>query len=413
MRMSYVLVPIAATVALVGGALEWQMAKGQPSSAPVTPITASDRLAYEQNTIQIARQDGVGVVYVSVRTAARNLGSQLPQGLQEFAPFFFGPGSQQMVQPPQQGTGSGFVIDNSGHILTNYHVVNGADQITVRFYGDPKNYTAHLEGSAPALDLALLKVSAPQADLHPLPLANSDMVQVGEKAIAIGNPFGLESTVTEGIVSAVRQNPGAVQDLVPRIIQTDAAINPGNSGGPLLNSAGQVIGINTAILSPSGAFGQAQFAGVGFAIPINLAKQYLPQMEAGKQIKSSEILASRPHLGIEVSPLQAYPSNLLSQNKLPSSGLMIEKLDKGSPAEKVGLKAASKSVYLQDPSGQAIQLGLNGDVIVEANGVQINDVNDLRGVLDQTKSGQAVSLKIWNHGQERTVQVVPAVSSPG
>ncbi|MCX7740522.1 MAG: trypsin-like peptidase domain-containing protein [Meiothermus sp.] len=337
------------------------------------------------------------MVYISVRS---NPAASLPDNLQPFAPF---------LQPqPQQGTGSGFVLDKEGHILTNYHVVQGASQISVRFKDSPKSYSAKVLGTAPALDLAVIQVQAPANLLRPLTLGDSDQVLVGEKVIAIGNPFGLDYSVSTGIVSAVRRNPGAVDALVPTLIQTDAAINPGNSGGPLLNSKGEVIGINTAILSPSGQFGNPQNAGVGFAIPINLAKQYLRPLEQGKNFSDKEILASRPRLGVSVVPLAAYSPQTLKANNLPEAGLMIQSVEKGSPAEKAGLRAPTRFLQVQSPDGTVQQVGLNGDVILEANGNPIQDVNDLRGVLEAA-NGQPVTLKVWREGKTLNVSVTPQI----
>jgi S1-C subfamily serine protease len=247
-------------------------------------------------------------------------------------------------------------------------------------------------------------------------LADSDQVRVGQKAIAMGNPFGLEFTVTEGIVSAIRRNPNDGSGdgkgaFVPTVIQTDAAINPGNSGGPLLNSRGEVIGINTFIYSTTGAFGSAQSAGIGFAIPINLAKQYLADLKAGKDITAEEILRSRPRLGVTLSLLSMseYPENIRRQNRLPDTGLMIQQVERGSPAERAGLRAATRTVQLQLRTGQVIELGVNGDILLEADGNPINNINDLRAVLLSKKPGEAVNLKVWRDGQTRDVRVVPQV----
>ncbi|RIH89694.1 S1C family serine protease [Calidithermus roseus] len=387
---------LLAVAVLSGSALWFAFSHGQSSTAPSpVPSSLQGLLSDERNTVEIAQTASEGVVYISVRS---NPAASLPDNLQPFAPF---------LQPqPQQGTGSGFVLDKQGHILTNYHVVQGASQITVRFKDSPKSYTAKVLGTAQPLDLAVIQVQAPAELLKPLALGDSDQVRVGEKTIAIGNPFGLDYSVSTGIVSAVRRNPGAVDALVPTLIQTDAAINPGNSGGPLLNSRAQVIGINTAIISPSGQFGNAQNAGVGFAIPINLAKQYLKQLEQGKNISDKEILASRPRLGVSVVPLAAYNPQTLKANNLPEDGLMVQSVEKGSPAEKAGLKAPTKFLQVQAPDGTVQQLGLNGDVIQEVNGTPIQDINDLRGVLEGA-AGQPVTLKIWREGQSLTVTATP------
>ncbi len=385
---------------MAGGVLWWGVSQSQapkPVSSEVQGL-----LDYERNTVEIVDKYGDGVVYVAVTTAPRAV--QLPPGFEPFAPFF------QM--PPQQGTGSGFVIDKEGHVLTNYHVVEGAAQITVKFHNDPKEYRAKVVGVAPPLDVALLKVEAPKAKLLPLVLGDSDRIKVGQKAIAMGNPFGLEFTVTQGIVSAIRENPGAVGDesgLVPQVIQTDAAINPGNSGGPLLNSRGEVIGINTAIFTPTGQFGAAQFAGVGFALPINLVKQVLPELKAGKTLSAQDLIRNRPRLGVSLLPLSAYPDRLRQQNSLPEAGLMVMEVEPNSPAARAGLKAASRYAYIQLPTGEALQVGLDGDVLLEADGLPLFSIVQLRQVLYAKKPGEAVMLKVWRQGRTFSVRIVPQV----
>ena len=361
-------------------------------------------LENERNTIEVVKRAGPGVVYVAVRTKAKVVRPKLPPGFEDFAPFF-----EPFVVPPREGTGSGFVIDKEGHILTNYHVVKGADEIEIRFQGDPKPYPARVVGAVPPMDIALLKVKAPKERLHPIPLGDSDQVVVGQKAIAIGNPFGLDFTVTEGIVSAVRKNPGVESSLIPYLIQTDAAINPGNSGGPLLDSHGRVIGINAAILSPSVQAGAPQFAGIGFAIPINLVKDYLDEMKAGKTLSADEIIKSRPRLGVTVLPVEAYPEAIRRRFKLPDHGLVIQEVEKGSPAEKAGLRGAKDHIYVYTPSGDVLDFGVGGDVIVEADGVPIENINDLRAVLFGKRPGDTVTLKVIRDGKERTVVVRLAV----
>ena len=399
---------------VVGGGVLWfNLSKSQsplPASselqaqAQVQPFDQNRAfLENERNTVEVVQRTGDGVVFVAVRATPRLSGD-----FGFFAPF---------LQPrPQEGSGSGFVIDQDGLILTNYHVNEGADQITVRFHNDPRSYPARVVGRAEPLDIALIRVQAPRERLKPMRLADSDQVRVGQKAIAMGNPFGLEFTVTEGIVSAIRRNPNDGSGsgkgaFVPTVIQTDAAINPGNSGGPLLNSRGEVIGINTFIYSSVGAFGAAQSAGIGFAIPINLAKQYLNDLKAGKDITAEEIVRSRPRLGVTLSLLSMaeYPENIRRQNRLPDTGLMIQQVEPGSPAERAGLRPATRSVQLQLRTGQMIELGVNGDILLEADGNPINNINDLRAVLLSKKQGEAVNLKVWREGQTREVRVVPQV----
>ncbi|MCS7059282.1 MAG: trypsin-like peptidase domain-containing protein [Meiothermus sp.] len=396
---------------VVGGGVAWFNLSKSQNPSPEAAVQAQAQpfeqsrafLENERNTIEVVQRSGDGVVFVAVRSTP-----QVSRDLGFFAPF---------LQPqPQEGSGSGFVLDQDGLILTNYHVIEGADQITVRFHNDPKSYPARVVGTAEPLDLALIRVQAPRDRLKPMRLGDSDQVRVGQKAIAMGNPFGLEFTVTEGIVSAIRRNPNDGSGsgkgaFVPTVIQTDAAINPGNSGGPLLNSRGEVIGINTFIYSSTGALGTAQSAGIGFAIPINLAKQYLADLKAGKNITAEEIVRSRPRLGVTLSLLSMaeYPENIRRQNRLPDTGLMIQQVERGSPAERAGLRPATRTVQLQLRTGQVIELGLNGDIILEADGNPIVNINDLRAVLLSKKQGEAVTLKVWREGQTREVRVVPQV----
>ena len=402
MSMRKSLIGFAGIVLVAAVALTWNL-PGARATGEVKPFNQPEAyLQNERNTIGIVETYGDGVVFVSVATAPKVVRPNLPPGFEDFAPFF-----APYVQPPRQGTGSGFVLDKEGYILTNYHVVEGADEITVKFHEDPKAYPAKLVGSAPPLDLALLKVDVPDKGmLHPIPLGDSDRLKVGQKAIAIGNPFGLEFTVTEGIISAIRTNPGAESSLIPRLIQTDAAINPGNSGGPLLDSRGEVIGINAAIINPNGV---PQFAGIGFAIPINLAKKYLPEMRAGKKVTAEEIVKNNPRLGVTVMPVQYYPEQVRQRYDLPDHGLVVQSVDKNSPAAEAGLKGAKDYIYLQLPNGKTLELGVGGDVIVEANGRPIYDITDLRAVLYGLKPGEKVKLKLVRDGKERVVELVPRV----
>ncbi len=396
-------------ISIAQGSLDSSPKTIQPTSPVLgVPLQQAGYLQDEANTIAIVRAYGDSVVYVTSKTNAKVVQNPTPQGVPpQFAPFFgFGP--QQI--PSQEDIGSGFVISTKGYVVTNYHVVRGANEITVKFQNDPTNYKARVLGAVEPLDLALLKVDVPAGKLRPIPLGDSSQILVGEKVLAIGNPFGLESTVTQGIVSAVRLNTGAESALIPRVIQTDAAINPGNSGGPLINSHGQVIGVNSSIFSPSGSLGRqaAQFAGVGFAIPINLVKTYLTQMEAGKKVTTQEILTRPPYLGVAVSELTAYPKAIRARFHLPDYGLMVEHVYKGSLAAKAGLRAAtaSKSVYLQDSRGNVTTLGVNGDILLEANGVKLTTVNDLRTALFSAKKSQKIILKVKRDGRIRKVTIV-------
>ena len=387
-------------LAVSSGSALWLGLSHSQAQDPTAPSSLLQALQPdERNTVEVVQQASPGVVYVSVHS--KTVDTALPGDL---PPFGFG------QSQPADGTGSGFVLDSQGRVLTNNHVVQGADQITVRFKGDPKAYPATVLGKAPALDLAVIQVQAPAGLFRPLRLGDSGQVLTGEKAVAIGNPFGLESSVSTGIVSAVRQNPGALEGLVPTVIQTDAAINPGNSGGPLLNSRGEVIGINTAIYSTTGGFGgQAQSAGVGFAIPINLAKQYLGRLEQGQSLSDRQVLATRPRIGVAVLPLTAYSPQSRSANRLPEGGLMVQGVEKGSPAERAGLKAPTRFTQVQTPDGSTQQIGLDGDVLLEANGVALGDINDLRGVLEGLKPGQAAVFKVLRGGRVLALQIAPQI----
>lgn len=393
---------VLALVALSGGMLWWALdrADGQGSAPPPPPSSGNLQglLPDEANTVEIAARYGPGVVLVQSFLPGQTLPPNVPP---QFAPFF-----APFLQPPQVGTGSGFFVDLKGYILTNYHVVQGAERIQVRLQGDPRAYPAWVVGSVPSLDLALLKTDAKPPVV--LPLGDSDRVLVGQKAIAIGNPFGLEFTVTTGVISAIRQNPGAVDPLVPKLLQTDAPINPGNSGGPLLDSRGEVIGVNTAILSPTGQVGAPQYSGVGFAIPINLVKEWLPAMKTGRQVTEGEVLARRPRLGVEVLPLSALPPTLRAQYRFPDQGLLVQKVAPGSPAALAGLKGASRFVTLADPaSGQGLRVGVDGDVILEANGNSLDQPWDLQNLLANLGPGETVVLKVWRQGRILQVRVMP------
>lgn len=399
---------------IAGGVLWWGMTRSQ-TPAPTTPAPQAQvtplnevqgYLQNEQNTIQVVQNSGDGVVYVATRAAPQVNIQDVPEFLR---PFF--------VQPqPQSGVGSGFVLDREGNILTNYHVIEGASEITIKFHNDPKEYKAKVIGTAPALDIALVKVEAPATLLKPMKLGDSDALKVGQKAIAMGNPFGLEFTVTEGIVSAIRKNPGAVgsgDGFVPNVIQTDAAINPGNSGGPLLNSRGEVIGINTAIYTNSGLIGgQPQSAGVGFAIPINIAKQYLPDLKAGKTLDANALIASRPRLGVTVFPVAGLPDNLRRRYNLPETGLIVGSVEPGGPAAKAGLRGSQRTIILQTPDGRGEEIGIDGDVLLEADGRPLSDINDLRAVLGSKKAGETITLKVWRSGRTLEVKVAPQIIAP-
>jgi len=289
------------------------------------------------------------------------------------------------MQPiPTEGQGSGVIIDRKGYILTNNHVVENAQEIIVTMSGDIK-MSATLVGRDPASDLAVIKIPSEGIDVI-APLGDSDGVKVGQKAIAIGNPFGFGHTLTTGIVSALNRsiiNSDNVQ--IDNLIQTDAAINPGNSGGPLLNSSGEVIGINTVIYTHSGGY-----EGIGFAIPINRAKEV-----AAELITSGRV--ARPWLGItqiSVSALSGYLDFGVN------NGLLIVQVISGSPADRAGLKGGNRSIIIG-----RYRLPIGGDIITAIDDDPISAETDIDRVLNKKKVGDTVNLKIYRNGRLMEISV--------
>ena len=289
------------------------------------------------------------------------------------------------------GTGTGIILDMEGRILTNYHVVEGADSIEVRFE-DGSTASADLIGSDPANDLALIDAAVSGKDLTTSDLGDSDALRVGDPVLAIGNPFNLEATLTQGIVSAIDRtySSGANTRPIREMIQTDAAVNPGNSGGPLLNCRGEVIGINSLLENPSGANVNV---GVAFAVAINTAKQSLSQMEAGETVSHSWLGVA----GVDVTPALAEELGLDAE-----SGVYLTLVSANSPADEAGLQGAFASQN-QAAGSETVRAG--GDVILAADGESVTSVDELAGYLDDNKQpGDSVELTILRDGQEVTVQ---------
>lgn len=354
-------------------------------AATVTPFNEkSAKLENERNTIDIVRRYGKGVVYVSTLSQNKSLYGGNSDGFGGFFGFDQAPSYQN-----SRGTGSGFVINTAGDILTNYHVVDSATTITVRFGEGQKEYSAKVIGSAPDYDLALIRVKDLPKDVLPMELGDSDSLEVGQKAVAMGAPFDLEFTVTEGIVSALaRKIPTGVKQISQKAIQTDASINPGNSGGPLLNSQGQVIGINTQILSPAGQMGSgAQSAGVGFAIPINVAKKILPRLQKGEEV-------STPTLGVSLLDLSRISASVRKELQLPDSGMLVQGIVAGSPADKGGIQLGSEVRRFSDGN-----LILNSDVIVGIENKTVNSIEDLQDMLIGKSYGDTVTVKVKRNNQ--------------
>jgi S1-C subfamily serine protease len=286
---------------------------------------------------------------------------------------------------PQEGTGSGFVVKPDGLILTNNHVVSGTQQLTVTLAGDKKQYKARVLGTDPRNDLALVKI---QAD-HQLPflkLGDSDSLQVGQKVLAIGNPFGFGGTLTTGIVSSLGrtlqpQEGHRLEDM----IQTDAAINPGNSGGPLLDSHGSVIGINTAIYGPQGNIG------IGFALPINRAKAMLDEFQAKGRV-------TRPYLGIQTIYISGDAADDLG---LPNEGgLLIQQVEAGSPASEVGLRGPTRRAI-----AGVYQIGIGGDFIIAVDGNPVESKDALQRALNRKRVGDTLDLTVYRNGRTQRVRV--------
>lgn len=286
---------------------------------------------------------------------------------------------------PQQGQGSGFILDKAGHVLTNFHVIAGANKgIEVKLY-NKHTYKAEIVGTDKTHDLALLKIDAP--DLVPATLASSSDLVVGQKVYAIGNPFGLSGTMTRGIISSIRSIRGSEDAPIEDAIQTDAAINPGNSGGPLLNSRGEVIGINTMIASN----GAEQSSGIGFAIPINTAKAVLDDLTKYGRVR-------RPTLGVITFPVD--PDLADQMGLLPESGVLVEKVIPGGAAEEAGIHGGSEKAYL---GNTPILIG--GDLIVAIDGQEITNPQDVNAIMDKHKAGDIVSITLVRGKKKITLKL--------
>jgi S1-C subfamily serine protease len=290
---------------------------------------------------------------------------------------------------PQQGQGSGFILDKTGHILTNYHVVENANRGIEVTLSNKRRFSARIVGKDPVHDLALLQIDAP--NLEPVTLADSSELAVGQKVYAIGNPFGLSGTMTRGIISSIRTLPaarGSENAPIEDAIQTDAAINPGNSGGPLLNSRGEVIGINTMIASN----GADQSSGIGFAIPINTAKAVLADLTRYGRVK-------RPSLGISS---YAISPDLASQIGLAvDSGVLIQKVIPGGAAERAGLRGGNELAYV---GNTPILLG--GDLIVAVDGQGVSDPQEINTLIYKHQPGDTVSVTFYRGRKQITLKLI-------
>jgi putative serine protease PepD len=377
---------LLAAAALTGGGAALAVDSTQPQSrtiirtaSPAENVAAPATTGLSVNSIYRRTAPGVVVVTATSTTKSSNL-------FDPFAP----PQTQQT-----QSLGSGFVIDKSGHILTNAHVVVGASKVDIGF-SNGSSYPATVVGTDRSTDIAVLKVDVPQDALTPLPLGDSSKVQVGDPVVAIGNPLGEDRTVTAGIVSAVQRDISSLQPgiQIPGPIQTDAAINHGNSGGPLINNQGEVIGINSQILSDNPSNPQSGSIGIGFAIPINLAKNIAQQLiDNGKAVHT--------YLGIRGSVLT--PDLAKTLNLSVDHGVLVGQVEASSPAAKAGLRAGTTQATI---NGQTFALG--GDVITKIDGKTIHTFDDLSGTISAHKPGDTIQLEIVRGGKTTTVSVTLA-----
>src|SRR6516164_6016073 len=340
-------------------------ARGSNSPLELTEAQAAPAFdAEEQNNISVYRHVLPSVVNITSRAVGFNI--------------FYG-------AVPQEGQGSGFILDKAGHVLTNFHVVAGANRGIEVTLSNKRTFKATVIGSDKVHDLALLKIDAP--DLQPVTLADSTQLAVGEKVYAIGNPFGLSGTMTQGIISSIRSIRNGDGAPIEDAIQTDAAINPGNSGGPLLNSRGEVIGINTMIASN----GAEQSSGIGFAIPINTAKAVLADLTRYGQVR-------RPSLGIVSYPIGPDLAEQMGLNA--DAGVLIQKVVPGGAADRAGLRGGNEQAYV---GNTPIMLG--GDLIVAIDGQQVTDPQDISVIMDKHQAGDTISITVLRGRRQVTVKL--------
>lgn len=348
-----------------------------PTATPVPAAEESSILArmvlLEEEIIQVYERVGMGVVNVTSRSVTYD--------------FFMRP-------MPQEGSGSGIVYDTKGHIITNFHVIDGASELFVTL-ADETTVPAEIVGADASNDLAVLRIEVPPELLQPVPFGESASLRVGQFVVAIGNPFGFERTLTVGVVSALgRVIESPDERFIGEIIQTDAAINPGNSGGPLLDLRGQIIGVNTAIFSPSRAS-----AGIGFAVPVDTVRRVVPEL-------ISRGYFPHPWLGVE------YIWDVTSESKLMleelgmtvpvKEGVLIVETAQGSPAEQAGLRGGDQRVR----SGRVV-LAIGGDILTSVDDEPIATGQELLRYLDtQTQVGQTIQLTIWRNGEKMTLPVL-------
>jgi putative serine protease PepD len=370
-------------IAIAAGWIDSDSSSSAEVSAALAPAPVPQQAVHQSSSgggltvDQIYKEDGPGVAFIQA--------TQAPQQPSPFDPFGGSGGGT--------ATGSGFVIDHQGHILTNAHVVNGASKVEVTLGRKDTSspIPATVVGKDESTDIAVLKVNAPANELHPIPLGDSSQVNVGDPVVAIGNPFGLDRTVTAGIVSALQREIQSPSNFtIDNVIQTDAAINPGNSGGPLLDASGRVIGINSQIESG----GSGGNVGIGFAVPINTARDVAQQILTTGSVQHAYLGI----VGTDVTPQLADVLNLPVKH-----GALVQSVQAGSPADKAGIKGGSATVSI---AGQQVRAG--GDVITSIDGKPVTSMTDVVNDVSSKKPGDTVQLGVTRHGHSSTVTVTLA-----
>jgi S1-C subfamily serine protease len=368
-------VAVLGLIAISAGLVHASSSGSTSTLAPtITPPPVNAKTSGKGDTVsQIYKADSDGVAFIQAQEKPRQ---QSPFNL-------FGGSSGGGT-----ATGSGFVIDTAGHVLTNNHVVANAQSIQVKLGSSNTTYDAKVEGTDPATDLALLKIDAPSSDLHPLTLGDSGNAQVGDPVVAIGNPFGLDQTATTGIVSALQRQIQAPNGFsISNVIQTDASINPGNSGGPLINASGQVIGI-TSQIETGGGNGSV---GIGFAIPSNTARQVVTQLEQNGKVQHAFLGIS----GTTITPQVADALNLPVK-----SGVLVEQAVKGGPAEKAGIRGGNTAATV---AGSNLSLG--GDIITSVQGHRIGSMDQIVNIVNGAKPGDTLDITFRRGAVTKTVTV--------
>jgi len=381
------------SAAMVYVALEWKPLQSQPATRSVEgaelgptevtlastppPFSRAEQVMStdERNNVDIYRTYSAGVVNITSTTLAYN--------------FF--------LQPvPESGSGSGVIIDDNGNIVTNYHVIEGARRLEVTLW-DQSKYEAQIIGADPNNDLAVIKIEAPQSVLVPIPLGTTERLQVGQKVLAIGNPFGLEGTLTTGIISSLGRSIQAGNGrIIEGIIQTDAAINPGNSGGPLLNARGAVIGINTAIVSPSNSGN----IGISFAVPVETVKRV-----TGDLINYGRV--RRVFMGFRGVGLERLGQITEALDLGTDSGVLVVDVIPGSPAEDGGMRGATRQVRV----GNSL-IGIGGDVIVEVDGRNVNATEEVSAVLEPRRPGERIQVTVIRNKRRLDLELTLQEESP-